>query len=54
MKLTRDGKISYVLIKQERYIGRWQYELEMMFVEEREVMDSFAEVVWLKRRLSWC
>ena len=54
MKLTRDGKVSYMLIKQKRYIKRWQYELEMMSIEEREVMDSFAEVVWLKGRLSCC
>ena len=54
MKLTRNGKVSYVLIKQERCVGRWKYELEMVSIEEREVMDSLAEAVWLKRRLSWC
>ena len=54
MKLTRDGKISYVFIKQERCVERWKYELEMVSIEERELMDSFAEAVWLKRRLSWC
>ena len=53
MKLTRDGKVSYVLIKQERRVERRKYELEMVSIEEREVMDSFAEAAWLKRRLSW-
>ena len=35
-------------------LRRWQYELEMVPIEKREVVDSFAEVVWLKRRLSSC
>lgn len=52
--LTRDGKVSYVLIKQERCVARRQYELEVVSIEEREIMDSFAEVVWLKRSLLWC
>ena len=54
MKLTRDSKVSYVLIKQEGCIESWKHELEMVSIEEREVMDSFAEAVWLKRRLSFC
>ena len=54
MRFTRDGKVSYLLIEQERCVDRWQYELEMVSIEEREVMDSFAEAVWLKRRLLWC
>ena len=54
VKLTRGGKVSYVFIKQERCVKRWQYELEMVSIEKREVVDSFAEVVWLKRGLSWC
>ena len=54
MKLTGDGEVSYMLVKQERCIERWKYELEMVSIEEREVMDSFAKAVWLKRRLSRC
>ena len=40
-----------MLIEQERCIERWQYELEMVPIEEREVVNSFAEVIWLERRL---
>ena len=54
MKLTGDGEVSYMLVKQERCVERWKYELEMVSIEEREVMDSFAKAVWLKRRLSRC
>ena len=43
-----------MLIKQERCVDRWKYKLEMVSIEEREVMDGFAEAVWLKRGLSWC
>ena len=34
MKLTRDGKISYVLIKQERCVESWKHELEMVSIEQ--------------------